>query len=116
MTPVSRLVLLSIVGRALAAVREFQLTAEHALISPDGIERLVVVANETFPGPTIRVKKGDTVRVTVTNNLDNEGLSIHWHGLWMQNTPWADGAAYTTQCPMLDKQTLLYEFTAYQVR
>ncbi len=107
---------LSVVAQSLAAVVDFRLVAEHAFISPDGVERLVVAANETFPGPTIRVRKGDTVRVTVTNNLDNEGLSIHWHGMWMRTTPWADGASYTTQCPMLDKQTLVYQFNADQAR
>ena len=41
---------------------------------------------DAFPGPTIEARSGDTILVEVVNNLpENEGLSIHWHGLHMQS-------------------------------
>ena len=35
--------------------------------------------NGQVPGPDIRVTEGDTLRVTLRNNLP-EGTTIHWHG------------------------------------
>jgi FtsP/CotA-like multicopper oxidase with cupredoxin domain len=34
----------------------------------------------TFPAPTIKLKKGDTFKALVTNNL-NEPTVLHWHGI-----------------------------------
>ncbi|MEE4200946.1 multicopper oxidase domain-containing protein, partial [Erythrobacter sp.] len=36
--------------------------------------------NGTVPGPLIRLREGQDIRLHVTNNLD-EDSSIHWHGL-----------------------------------
>jgi FtsP/CotA-like multicopper oxidase with cupredoxin domain len=51
-----------------------------------------------FPGPEIRVKRGDWVNVTVINWLDDVTTSIHWHGILMQNNAWMDGSFAVTQC------------------
>lgn len=39
-----------------------------------------------FPGPTIEVRAGDVLEIEVWNHLkgDEEGISIHWHGLYMR--------------------------------
>ena len=39
-----------------------------------------VAVNGTVPGPLIRLREGQTARLNVTNNLE-EDSSIHWHGL-----------------------------------
>ena len=39
-----------------------------------------IAVNGSIPGPLIRLKEGQDVRLHVTNNLD-EDSSIHWHGL-----------------------------------
>ncbi|SMQ63741.1 copper-resistance protein, CopA family [Altererythrobacter xiamenensis] len=39
-----------------------------------------VAVNGTVPGPLVRLREGQDVRLHVTNNLD-EDSSIHWHGL-----------------------------------
>src|SRR6056297_71698 len=36
--------------------------------------------NGTVPGPLIRLREGQNIRLNVTNNLE-EDSSIHWHGL-----------------------------------
>jgi manganese oxidase len=40
--------------------------------------------NGTMPGPTIRVKEGDKVRIEFQNNLP-ESTAIHYHGLVVPN-------------------------------
>ncbi|MFI8666397.1 copper resistance system multicopper oxidase [Qipengyuania sp. NPDC077410] len=39
-----------------------------------------VAVNGSVPGPLVRLREGDPVRIAVTNALD-EDSSIHWHGL-----------------------------------
>ncbi len=39
-----------------------------------------VAVNGTVPGPLLRLREGQDVRITVANDLD-ESSSIHWHGL-----------------------------------
>ena len=67
-------------------------------IAPDGVTRLAVLVNETFPGPVLRGRRGDLLRATVRNHLHTEVFSIHWHGLEMRHRPWDDGVASLTQC------------------
>lgn len=45
-------------------------------MAPDGVERLMMVFNKTFPGPPIVANWGDWIVVHVTNNLQNNGLGI----------------------------------------
>ncbi|KAL5014169.1 hypothetical protein ScPMuIL_008439 [Solemya velum] len=86
----------------------------HTVISVDGYEfsRRVIVVNGSLPGPPIVVYEGQTVVVHVTNDLSSEGVTIHWHGLHQRGTPWMDGVAFITQCPILPGQTFTYRFTA----
>jgi len=46
----------------------------------DGRRGHAVTVNGTIPGPLIRLREGQDVRLAVTNALD-EDTSIHWHGL-----------------------------------
>lgn len=46
----------------------------------EGRSAQAISINGTIPGPLIRLKEGQNVRLSVTNSLD-EDSSIHWHGL-----------------------------------
>lgn len=67
--------------------------------------------NGQVPGPTLRFKQGDRVRIEVTNHLP-ESTSVHWHGLILPNV--MDGPAMITQAPIENGQQYRYEFTAVQ--
>lgn len=82
------------------------------MIAPDGVERLGMVVNGAFPGPTIDANWGDWIEVVVHNNLTSEGTSIHWHGLLQQETPWFDGVPSVMQCPIAPSSTFTYRFRA----
>lgn len=56
------------------------LTIGRIPIRIDGKEGHAVAINGTVPAPLIRLKEGQTVRLSVTNQLD-EMTSIHWHGI-----------------------------------
>ncbi|GAX91631.1 hypothetical protein EFBL_3321 [Effusibacillus lacus] len=68
-----------------------------------------ITVNGSIPGPEIRVKEGDTVRVTVKNNLQQE-TAIHWHGLHVPNN--MDGVPPLTQNGIKPGESFTYEFPA----
>nr|ADX07319.1 putative laccase 5 [Flammulina velutipes] len=86
----------------------------NANISPDGFERAAVLAGGTFPGPLVRGNKGDRFKMNVIDQLtDNTMLrstSIHWHGMFMAGSSWADGPSFVTQCPIAANHSFLYDF------
>jgi hypothetical protein len=68
--------------------------------------------NGQVPGPRIRFRQGDRVRINVTNRLP-ESTTVHWHGLILPNI--MDGPAHITQEPIATGGGLYrYEFTAVQ--
>jgi manganese oxidase len=67
--------------------------------------------NGQVPGPTLRFRQGDRVRINVTNRLP-ETTTVHWHGLILPNV--MDGPANITQKPIEKGQVYRYEFTALQ--
>ncbi|MEL7526191.1 MAG: multicopper oxidase domain-containing protein, partial [Pseudomonadota bacterium] len=50
--------------------------------------------NNRLPGPEIRVRQGERVKVRFINELD-EPTSVHWHGIRIDNA--MDGVAGVTQ-------------------
>ncbi|KIY01810.1 uncharacterized protein Z520_01948 [Fonsecaea multimorphosa CBS 102226] len=95
-------------------VRSYNFVISRATIAPDGVYRSGILVNGAFPGPTIEANWGDTIQVTVTNNITDpeEGTSLHWHGLLQTGTPYEDGVPGITQCPIAPGQTFTYSFNA----
>ncbi|XP_057512907.1 L-ascorbate oxidase-like [Actinidia eriantha] len=83
---------------------------EYMYWSPDCVEGVVMAINGHFPGPTIRARAGDTLRIELTNKLHTEGVVIHWHGITQKGTPWADGTASISQCVINPGETFVYRF------
>ena len=63
--------------------------------------------NDMVPGPMIRVRAGDRVRVNIRNELP-ESTSIHFHGVELINSQ--DGVPFITQPPIKPGQSYTYEF------
>lgn len=64
----------------------------------------------SVPGPQIRVKQGERVRIEVINGL-GEGTTVHWHGVRVPNA--MDGVPHLTQPPIAaDGGKFVYEFDA----
>lgn len=63
--------------------------------------------NGIVPGPEIRVKKGERVKVRFTNHL-SEPTSIHWHGIRIENS--MDGVSGMTQDPVQPGDSFVYDF------
>ena len=65
--------------------------------------------NGQVPGPQIRVREGDRVRLVVKNEL-SESTAVHFHGVELPNDQ--DGVPFITQKPIKPGETYAYEFTA----
>lgn len=90
-------------------VREFTLTAATGVTTISGAGPTDVWAfNGSVPGPEIRIGLGDTVRVTVTNDLQVP-TSVHWHGIRVPHS--MDGVPGVTQAPIAPGESFVYEFT-----
>lgn len=91
-------------------LREFNLVAKEAEVEiAPGVTVMAFTYNGQVPGPTIRVTEGDTLRVTLKNELD-KATTIHWHGLHVPNS--MDGVSPLTQQGIEPGQSFTYEFPA----
>ena len=89
---------------------EFTLDARPVWWRIYGERRLAAYAyNGIVPGPQIRVRNGQRVRVRFTNNLPVE-TTIHWHGIGVPSSQ--DGVPGVSQQPIEPGQSFTYEFTA----
>ncbi|KAG5934463.1 hypothetical protein E4U53_000689 [Claviceps sorghi] len=95
-------------------IRTYDFTVSRGVIAPDGYQREVILVNGAFPGPLIEANWGDTIQVTVHNNISTteEGIAIHWHGFLHHDKPWEDGVPGVTQCPIAPGQSFTYSFEA----
>ncbi len=89
-------------------VKIYELTASEIQWQTD--PKITVKAwayNGMVPGPEIRVKEGDRVRVVIKNELP-ESTAIHFHGLELPNA--MDGVPFITQPPVKPGASFTYEF------
>ena len=61
----------------------------------------------TVPGPTLRVKQGEEIKLRLVNGL-NQATTVHWHGLRLPNA--MDGVPHLTQKPIEPGQSFDYHF------
>lgn len=59
------------------------------------------------PGPELRFRQGDTLRIDVANRLP-QPTTVHWHGIRLPNA--MDGVPHLTQPPIRTGATFRYEF------
>lgn len=77
--------------------------------SPDGVEREILGFNGEFP-PYIRINKGDSIRMAIKNNIPDELIDIHHHGIFQKGTLTADGVGGITQCDPFFGKSYVYKF------
>ena len=90
---------------------DINLTIDRAHFSTGGRSGHAVAINGSVPGPLVRLREGQDVRLHVTNNLD-EDSSIHWHGLLV---PFQfDGVPGVSFPGIRPGETFTYEFPIRQ--
>jgi FtsP/CotA-like multicopper oxidase with cupredoxin domain len=98
-------------GRASAIARSHtvELTASEVKVDlvRAGTATDVWAFNKVVPGPEIRVKRGEQLRVRVKNRLREE-TTVHWHGVRLPNN--MDGVPHLTQLPIKPGEDFEYGF------
>lgn len=95
--------------KLVGGVKVYELTCKEIDWEVEPGKRMKAWAyNGQVPGPQIRVKEGDRVRVILHNALD-ESTAIHFHGLEVPNDQ--DGVPFITQPPIKPGASYTYEFT-----
>ncbi|KAH0014443.1 laccase precursor, partial [Aureobasidium melanogenum] len=93
----------------------YNLEITNTTCNPDGAhEQQCLLFNGQLPGPVIRASWGDTLSITVTNSMQNNGTSIHWHGIRQYNTPGMDGVNGISECALAPGETKTYVFHCTQ--
>jgi FtsP/CotA-like multicopper oxidase with cupredoxin domain len=94
---------------------DWEITEHDDWTGPDGVVKdKVMLVNGVFPGPTLEADWGDTIQVTIHNQLETNGTSIHWHGLRMVGNNINDGVNGVTECPIPPGSSKTYTFVARQ--
>jgi FtsP/CotA-like multicopper oxidase with cupredoxin domain len=94
--------------------RSYNFEITNGTIAPDGVERMGLCVNEQYPGPTIYANWGDWIEVSVTNRLQDNGTTLHWHGQRQYYTNAEDGVPGVTECPIAPGHTKVYRWQATQ--
>lgn len=104
------------VSPGLAAARplsgdDLRLTVQRGAWTVDRRAGRGVLVDGALPGPLLRLKEGQRLRIAVQNRMD-EATSIHWHGLLV---PFAmDGVPGVTFPGIAPHSTFVYEFPIQQ--
>ncbi|MDH5596489.1 MAG: multicopper oxidase family protein [Candidatus Peregrinibacteria bacterium] len=94
---------------ASGSVREFDLTAsESEILLPSGVSEKLFTYNGQSPGPVLRVKLGETLKINFKNQLPQD-TTVHFHGVRVPNA--MDGVPGVNQEPVEPGGSFTYEFT-----
>ncbi|HUF71662.1 MAG TPA: copper resistance system multicopper oxidase [Gammaproteobacteria bacterium] len=98
-------------AQATLSGRELDLTTAYAAVDFTGKMRAATLVNGSLPAPVLRWREGDTLRIRLRNELD-EDTSIHWHGILLPaNMDGVPGLSFAGVAP---GGSYLYEFTLRQ--
>ena len=103
--------LLTLLMPAMVMAGEYGLTVDRVKIDTGDFVKEGIGYNGASPGPVMRFKEGENVRINVTNNLD-EMTSIHWHGLILPFDQ--DGVPGISFPGIKPGETFTYEFPIQQ--
>ena len=98
-------------GSGTLAGNDLAITVAPHSFNVDGRVGLAVAMNGTIPGPLVRLKEGENVRIAVHNQL-GEDTSIHWHGLLVPFQ--MDGVPGVSFPGIKAHSTFVYEFPVRQ--
>jgi CopA family copper-resistance protein len=88
-----------------------KLAIDHTQFRVGGRPGHAVTINGTIPGPLLRLREGQNLRIEVENRLD-EDTSIHWHGLILPFQ--MDGVPGVSFPGIRPRSTFVYEFPVRQ--
>jgi CopA family copper-resistance protein len=89
----------------------FDLTLSDIAVNITGKRRIGTAINGQIPGPTLRMREGESITIRVKNKMSVTS-SIHWHGLILPTN--MDGVPGLSFAGIKPGETYVYRFKAVQ--
>ncbi len=99
---------------SVAKIVRYELDATQKTVNLSGKKTVdfAIMLNGQIPAPTLEFTEGDIAEIVVTNRVENEELSVHWHGLLLP--PEMDGVPYVTTPPIRTGESYTFRFPLRQ--
>ncbi len=99
---------------AFAKTVRYELVVENKPMNLSGKKSVdfALTVNGGIPGPTLEFTEGDDAEIVVTNKVQGQEVSTHWHGILLP--PGMDGVAYTNTPPIFTGQSFTFKFKIRQ--
>ncbi|RYZ93414.1 MAG: hypothetical protein EOP06_01000 [Proteobacteria bacterium] len=92
----------------------YDLTIRNEKVNMSGKKTVdfALTVNGGIPAPTLEFTEGDDAEILIKNELPDEEVSIHWHGLLLP--PDQDGVPYVNTPPIHGGKSYLFKFKIRQ--
>lgn len=99
---------------AFAKTVRYELVVRNEKVNLSGKKEVdfALTVNGGIPAPTLEFTEGDDAEILVKNEIPNEEVSIHWHGILLP--PEEDGVAYVNTPPIHAGKSRLFKFKIRQ--
>ncbi len=106
--------LLFTAATAHAKTVRYELTATRGTVNLSGKEEVdfALMLNGGIPAPTLEFTEGDDAEIVLKNQIPNEELSLHWHGILLP--PEMDGVPYVNTPPIKSGDSHTFRFKIRQ--
>ncbi|MBA2405362.1 MAG: multicopper oxidase domain-containing protein, partial [Bdellovibrionales bacterium] len=97
-----------------AKVIRYELTATKGKINLSGKKTVdfALMLNGGIPAPTLEFTEGDEAEIVLKNELPDDEVSVHWHGILLD--PYMDGVPYVNTPPIHPGQQFTFKFKVRQ--
>ncbi|MBY0517969.1 MAG: multicopper oxidase domain-containing protein [Bacteriovoracaceae bacterium] len=92
----------------------YELTATKSKVNLSGKRevRFALMLNGSIPAPTLEFTEGDEAEIVLKNEIPDDELSVHWHGILLD--PYMDGVPYVNTPPIFPGESFTYKFKVRQ--
>ncbi|CAN5429834.1 hypothetical protein BH10BDE1_BH10BDE1_04960 [soil metagenome] len=98
---------------AFAKTVRYELSIANKPVNITGTEvGFALMVNGGIPAPTLEFTEGDDAEITVINNVADQEVSLHWHGILLP--PEEDGVAYVNTPPIFPTKSRVFKFKIRQ--
>lgn len=102
------------VASANAKTVKYELIATQGKVNLSGKQSVdfALMLNGKIPAPTLEFTEGDDAEIVLKNEIPNDELSVHWHGILLP--PEMDGVPYVNTPPIKPGESYTYRFKIRQ--
>ena len=105
---------LTLAQDSFAKTVKYELIIRNEAVNMSGKKKVdfALTVNGGIPAPTLEFTEGDDAEILVKNEVPNEEVSIHWHGILLP--PSEDGVPYVNTPPIHPGTSRLFKFKIRQ--